>query len=636
MAVTLDRRYDLEYLNSHGGLKNRHGKWMPERFTERIKNLGEIARMINSGDDLDSILDRVVYAVCRHSDWVMSGILAIDEAAGLSLSVKRFDPYQHDGKFVPTSWDLSTSPVMNVVSSGEPLIIADALNTLEYPAYQEDARLRGYRTTVILPLHAEDDAGRPMILSVQSREPVDVTDRELSFLGMVGNLAAIAVDKAVRIQSERDAAARLRRTVDAYTEVMEPALAGGEIGDVVSGLEHILDVPWLVVDMTTGTVLASRSPIADVVGDDAWREWATGAGRRVLFEIGRDALPHVLPALKEVPVEIFSAHYLIKTEVQSILVDGETVGALLLFNDEPVADDLDQLRMQTVRLALGAALMRNVVKFRSEVTSQTRLISRLFTSDWESRTDLMIRSRAVGVDLECDNHMLFVAVGDRREETDQMRPARLHQLVAGIGGDVFGAQATVELDGMFILLVPHGRAEESRKSSKVKRLEDLVRWASGSDPVIIVSDACSDPSDYGAEKGRCERLIDLANSLDATGLVSARDFGAFPLLLSIAEKPVIQEFLSQTILPIMSATGKRDRALGQTVRAFLETEGRLQACADRLGIHVSTLRYRLTRVSERWGLDLADAKTRFDLQIAFQIYDLTERFTEDRSNSYEA
>ena len=168
---------------------------MLEKLIDRFESLSEIARLINSSEDIDTILDHIVYALCAHSDWSMSGVLRVDEKAGITKVVRRFDPYQTADKKVPMMWDLATSPVAEVVRSRQPLIIANAMKTRKYPTYREDARIRGYRTAVILPLLATDGAGRPMVLSVQSRDLVDVSAHELSFLRMASDFASIAVEK---------------------------------------------------------------------------------------------------------------------------------------------------------------------------------------------------------------------------------------------------------------------------------------------------------------------------------------------------------------------------------------------------------------------------------------------------------
>ncbi|WP_214371202.1 PucR family transcriptional regulator [Pseudonocardia sp. H11422] len=53
--------------------------------------------------------------------------------------------------------------------------------------------------------------------------------------------------------------------------------------------------------------------------------------------------------------------------------------------------------------------------------------------------------------------------------------------------------------------------------------------------------------------------------------------------------------------------------LTATLSEFLEHHGNLDRTASALGIHRSTLRYRLFRIRELTGFDVHDAATRFSL-----------------------
>ena len=598
---------------------------MPERFVHRIESLSEISRLINSGEDLDTILERIVYAVCRHTDWVMSGILTIDEEAGLSRVVKRFDPYASERKYLPDSWDLSTSPVRDVIRDNVPLIIPDALHSEDYPTYREDARLRGYRTTIVLPLDVADDKGRPMVLSVQSREPIDVGNAELSFLTTVADLAAIAVDKAVRLQSERSKSEKLRAAVDAYTHLMPPVLTGSTVETMAGELDRFIASPWAVVDLAADEVVVGRSPLPESLDHKAWRSWVAEAGRRPLID---------LAAAQDAPGESEGSHCEIAigkeslpcpVHVQSLNVDGELVGGLILFGAQDALDDVDQLQAQAVRLALGALMMRNVVRFRAEAASQGAIVRKLISGDLGDRADFLKQASAAKLDLGAPCRLIVLAGSRASELGTKSTPVRLHQSVTRLTHKLFDAQSTVELDGLFLALVPPREFDEEAMARRYRQIFESYKWHAGHGPTMVFGEVCRDLADYQGAYVRAERPIDLARSLEVTGLVTAKDFGSFPMLMSLAEKSTVQDFLANTILPLLTDQKARRGDLLETLRSFVDNEGRYQSCAEQLGVHVSTLRYRLDRIAERFGLDVTRPDTRFDLQLAFKLHDVATK-----------
>jgi DNA-binding PucR family transcriptional regulator len=60
-----------------------------------------------------------------------------------------------------------------------------------------------------------------------------------------------------------------------------------------------------------------------------------------------------------------------------------------------------------------------------------------------------------------------------------------------------------------------------------------------------------------------------------------------------------------------------------TLAAFVDAGCRYQSCAEGLGIHVSTLRYRLERLQELFGINLEQSDSIFGLTLALKLRDLT-------------
>jgi len=57
-----------------------------------------------------------------------------------------------------------------------------------------------------------------------------------------------------------------------------------------------------------------------------------------------------------------------------------------------------------------------------------------------------------------------------------------------------------------------------------------------------------------------------------------------------------------------------------TLENFLAHRSRLAETAEALGIHVSTLRYRLQRLADLFGIELNDPETRVGLELALRIH----------------
>ncbi|MGL4290783.1 MAG: PucR family transcriptional regulator [Phreatobacter sp.] len=75
---------------------------------------------------------------------------------------------------------------------------------------------------------------------------------------------------------------------------------------------------------------------------------------------------------------------------------------------------------------------------------------------------------------------------------------------------------------------------------------------------------------------------------------------------------------------LIGAVARHDGAHGtayiQTLSTFLDHGCRSQPCADALGLHVTTLRYRLARLKDLFGLATDTPEQRFALQLALQFH----------------
>jgi DNA-binding PucR family transcriptional regulator len=87
----------------------------------------------------------------------------------------------------------------------------------------------------------------------------------------------------------------------------------------------------------------------------------------------------------------------------------------------------------------------------------------------------------------------------------------------------------------------------------------------------------------------------------------------------------MRRFVQDRLGPILAYDSRHGGDLVPTLEAFLASGCRYQACADALAIHVTTLRYRLSRVSELFNVSLEDPDSRFGLDLALRLRRMMEQ-----------
>jgi sugar diacid utilization regulator len=102
-------------------------------------------------------------------------------------------------------------------------------------------------------------------------------------------------------------------------------------------------------------------------------------------------------------------------------------------------------------------------------------------------------------------------------------------------------------------------------------------------------------------------------------LLTAADLGAQRMLLGVATPELLEDFVTETLGSLL-ADDASSVDLIITLHAFLDAGRSPRAAAKRLAVHENTVRYRLTKVAELTGLDVAgNSDDQLTAQIALLI-----------------
>ena len=90
-------------------------------------------------------------------------------------------------------------------------------------------------------------------------------------------------------------------------------------------------------------------------------------------------------------------------------------------------------------------------------------------------------------------------------------------------------------------------------------------------------------------------------------------------LLLASDRALAADLAASRLAPLATlADGPRAR-LTETLRAWLDRPGQVQAVAAELGVHPQTVRYRLRQLRELFGTRLEDPEARFELSLALRV-----------------
>ena len=90
------------------------------------------------------------------------------------------------------------------------------------------------------------------------------------------------------------------------------------------------------------------------------------------------------------------------------------------------------------------------------------------------------------------------------------------------------------------------------------------------------------------------------------------------LLLATVPSRVLRSFRDRLLGPLADYDERNDAELLPTLRSFLACDGSWSACAQRLYVHVNTVRYRIGRIEALTGRDLSALPDRVDFFLALR------------------
>ncbi len=295
-------------------------------------------------------------------------------------------------------------------------------------------------------------------------------------------------------------------------------------------------------------------------------------------------------------------------------------------------------------LADASALERAREEVRTETESRLRgdLIEELMAGEVVSRESLVRRARHLGADLSEGAVALIGKLQDPHTEgrviTDPRLVRRfLQQARAAMDIHWPGALVDWNEGRLFALLPPPAPASDQRSPEEVaeqaftlgKRLLGATReTVPGLALTIALSRFTPEPERLGAALYEARLALSIGDRLGRVGeVVTFEETGTYKLLFQIfADRPQeLVAFYEQTLAPLVRYDAQYQTELVGTLSTYLGHDCNLAATASTLFTHRHTVRYRLDRIAELSGLDIAKTDDREKLSLGLKAMRLLGR-----------
>ncbi|MGW5458983.1 PucR family transcriptional regulator [Streptomyces sp. NPDC003996] len=525
---------------------------------------------------------------------------APDEGEILRLAMDHIvaaGPYSAEAGYLKVGGDLVPSP-----RNGQTHALAVGRRVRELAGQDGNVTVAGRPWGRALGLRGPGELHGYLVVTSRSRP----TRAERSLLAMLVRHTAAALSVAFAHRRQREDALELHRLREERTALQRQLIS------VVAelGYERAVHALMAGVAASGGGEEAVTHALHGLTGlpallEDRFgrlRSW-TGPDRPVPYPepdpVRQDEMLHAV-AKEAGPVRIRDRL------ITLIRPHGEILGVLALVDARHEADEHTVLALghAAASLALELTHMRNLAEVELK-------LHRELADDLLAGTDepsAYARSEAVGHDLH-GSHYVVVVQWPNRTADDSFAQTVSRAAVA------VGMRSLLTRRSDHVVLItgdrPHARA----------LYEALARETGTRSGTIGVSAPSDSLNDIPHHYQEAQRALEVRRqSRERYGTTFFDELGLYRILGPGSDYRELETFVHEWLGQLIDYDSRHHAAMVETLSRYFDCGGNYDETADSLAIHRSTLRYRLQRIRDISGHDLANVEDRLNLQVATRVW----------------
>ncbi len=420
-------------------------------------------------------------------------------------------------------------------------------------------------------------------LYVGVREPVDFTPESVSLLSALAAQTAVAIDNSRLYQALAEKNTTLQSTFAIHRLLTDASLAGDGLDEILNRLGELID---------RDLILAVESGAPRVV-----RCGREGHGADLMH------------------LTIEQAAQLAGDATVAIRAGDAELGHLFAIGGNQLTP-LHRNALEHGGTVIALELVKEQAATETEWRLQGDLLEELLRAGGPTSESLTRRAGAAGIDLDIDRRVALLlpqsgATGLRLLEVVQ------RTLRSRGASDALVARRS---DDMVIVAI-----EDRPDAEDLLRQVQLLAKLGGAPCAIGLSRA---HTDLPAALREATAALTLSGR-QQDGFINYEALGPLRFLTDAPDTDEIARVVHDLLGPLSGHDRERHSQLLPTLEVFLRTGGHQPSTCAECHIHVSTLKYRLSRISAIIGRSLADPSTRFQLSLAFELRSILRLLGQD-------
>jgi sugar diacid utilization regulator len=411
--------------------------------------------------------------------------------------------------------------------------------------------------------------------------------------------AATALGEAdrARIESERHLR-RIQAAADAHEQMTSLLARGASLATLCQSVAQLLGGSLLVLDeasqvVSRGSATGFAGTGADTYAPHGEHSVALAAALHESRQVGRSVLAY------RVDDE--------SCRVMPVIGGADVLGAIALFH----TGELEEVAVRTFERSSSVIGIVLLSQDRMEA-AKNRDVSALLRSLISPRQDepalLADAAERQGMDLSQPLSLLLIEMGAPSAGYAARRLRGLSPL----------ANALVdEIDGMIVVLCGATRAIDVRDAVSTQIVREFNSTHRG-----VQSRPVSGPAEIPELYATLRRALAVLGRLGVQGhVIGQNELALYSTLFETHDQTSLENFLDAIIGPLISHDRKRGTELTATLLSYFDSNQNAKDTAQRLQIHVNTVRQRLATVEDMMG-HWGQATRALEIHVALRLWSL--------------
>jgi hypothetical protein len=295
--------------------------------------------------------------------------------------------------------------------------------------------------------------------------------------------------------------------------------------------------------------------------------------------------------------------------VIAVIGGNDLLGAVLLFRKE----DLGEIPVRTFERSsslIGIVLLSQERMEAGKSRDVSTLVRSLTTgSHRDDMASTWERAKRFGLDLSQPVSLILL-------ETEGLRPDSLARRLRG--GSALAELVLDEIDGTLAMIVSTTKVQQALAEFTAIAKREFVDSFSG-----ILSRPIRSPADIPASYTVMRRGLAVLRRLGVKNqIVDQNEMALYSVIFETHDQDSLKSFLDTTIGPLVAYDEKRNTQLAETLLCYMDSNQNARTTATRMGIHVNTVRQRLSSIEEMLGY-WGNPTRALEIHVALRLWHLT-------------